>query len=98
MRLTNVVFPDPFGPIMPNNSPLWRSKLTPTTARTPPKLLLTFRTLRIISRLSILAASFINLGPLLIVAGGVSLPLPPTARTADICAGYSGKSLPEVKL
>src|SRR5207244_2711964 len=36
IRLSSVVFPEPFGPMMPSRSPSARSKLTSLTARTPP--------------------------------------------------------------
>ena len=37
MRLKTVVLPAPFGPISVNTSPRRTSKLTSSTARTPPK-------------------------------------------------------------
>src|SRR5438128_8655332 len=39
MRLKIVVFPAPFGPMIVNTSPCSTSKLTPSTALIPPKLI-----------------------------------------------------------
>ena len=39
IRFTIVLFPEPFGPIRPSTSPAATFKLTPSTARTPPKFL-----------------------------------------------------------
>src|SRR5713226_9308189 len=39
IRLKRVVFPDPLGPMTPTSSPSSTAKLTPLTARTPPKAL-----------------------------------------------------------
>src|SRR6266550_3890778 len=44
MQLSKVVFPAPFGPMIPRTSPCSTSKLTPARALTPPKRLLTSRT------------------------------------------------------
>lgn len=43
-RLNSVVFPDPFGPMMPRISPSSTVKLTSLTAATPPKVLVAFLT------------------------------------------------------
>src|SRR4030042_4690135 len=40
MRFTKVVFPEPFGPIIPRDSPWCRLKFAFSTATTPPNLLL----------------------------------------------------------
>jgi hypothetical protein len=37
IRLNTVVLPAPFGPMTVNTSPFSTAKLTPSTARTPPK-------------------------------------------------------------
>src|SRR5438874_4976282 len=44
MQFSNVVLPAPFGPMTPMTSPCSTSKLTPASALTPPKRLLTSRT------------------------------------------------------
>jgi hypothetical protein len=46
-RLMKVVFPAPFGPIRPTISPSAMEKETSFTAVSPPKLLVTFVTLKI---------------------------------------------------
>ena len=42
IRLKIVVLPAPFGPMMVKTSPCSTSKLTPSTARMPPKLIARF--------------------------------------------------------
>ena len=44
MALNSVDFPAPFGPMMPRISPRATAKETPSTARSPPKLLPIFST------------------------------------------------------
>src|SRR5215467_10316346 len=41
IRLNSVVFPAPFGPMRARRSPGWTASATPSTARRPPKCLLT---------------------------------------------------------
>jgi len=41
MQLSSVVFPAPLGPMMPRISPFATEKVTPSSAATPPKRLVT---------------------------------------------------------
>src|SRR6266511_6493173 len=52
MRLNNVVFPAPFGPMRARRSPGRTSRATPSTARRPPKFLVTPSNLRASSLLT----------------------------------------------
>src|SRR5581483_3406702 len=47
ITLMQVVLPDPFGPTSPSTSPAARWKLTPSSARKPPKRFTSFSTRRI---------------------------------------------------